>query len=275
MRGLVKVLLALVVCAVVVVVGACGGDDDNGGSSSSSGGGKVTITVFAAASLTDAFTAIGKQFQQENPDVTVKFNFAGSNTLVQQIQQGAPADTFASADTQNMDKLTKSGDVTTPKTFAKNKLVVVIPASNPGKISDLEDLANQGIKIAVADSSVPVGNYTLEVLEKMSESDEYGPDYAKAVKANFVTKETSVKNVLSKVQTGEVDAGYVYVSDAYSAGDEVKSIEIPDEYNVIADYPIATVKASKNASTSDEFIDYVLSAPGQQTLEQYKFLPAQ
>ena len=167
---------------------------------------------------------------------------------MQQIQQGAPADTFASADTQNMDKLTKSGDVTTPKTFARNTLVVVVPASNPGKIENLKDLANKGLKIAIADASVPVGNYTLEVLDKMSKSDAYGPEYSQAVEANVVTNETSVKNVLSKVQTGEVDAGYVYVSDAYSAGDQVKSIEIPDEFNVIADYPIATVKASKNTS---------------------------
>jgi len=260
------------------VVGACGGDDDNSSSSSSSsssGGGKVTLTVFAAASLTEAFTTIGKDFQQANPNVTVKFNFAGSNTLVQQIQQGAPADTFASADTQNMDKLTKSGDVSTPQTFAKNTLVVIVPASNPGKIENLKDLANKGLKIAVADPSVPVGNYTLEVLDNMSKSDAYGPEYSKAVEANIVTKETSVKNVQSKVETGEVDAGYVYVSDAYSSGDKVKSIAIPEKYNVIADYPIATVKASKNASTSDTFIKYVLSEPGQQTLEQYKFLPAQ
>jgi molybdate transport system substrate-binding protein len=152
---------------------------------------------------------------------------------------------------------------------------LVVPASNPGKVENLKDLANKGLKIAVADASVPVGNYTLEVLDKMSKSDEYGPEYTKAVEANIVTKETSVKNVLSKVETGEVDAGYVYVSDAFSSGDKVKSIDIPEEFNVIADYPIATVKASKNASTSDAFIDYVISAPGQKTLEQYKFLPAQ
>src|SRR5215813_10106740 len=174
-RRLVKLLLLLVACSMVVVA-ACGGSDDNGGGSSSSADKNVTLTVFAAASLTDAFTTIGKDFQAKNPDVTVKFNFAGSNTLVQQIQQGAPADTFASADTQNMDKLTKSGDVSTPKTFAKNTLVVVVPASNPGKIENLKDLANPGVTIAVADASVPVGSYTVEVLDNMSKSDAYGPE---------------------------------------------------------------------------------------------------
>jgi molybdate transport system substrate-binding protein len=151
--------------------------------------------------------------------------------------------------------------------------VVIVPANNPANINSLHDLAKPGVKIAVANSSVPVGNYTLQVLAKMGQSSEYGPSYESAVKANFVTMETSVSGVIQKVQLGEVDAGYVYVSDAYSAGDKVKSIDIPDQYNVLADYPIASVKDSKNASTADSFIQYVLSPDGQAILTKYHFIP--
>jgi molybdate transport system substrate-binding protein len=231
----------------------------------------VTINVFGAASLTAAFGEIKTKFEAANPNVTVTYNFAGSNTLATQITQGAPADVFASADAKNMEKV--SSLVNTPQTFARNKVVVIIPASNPGNIKTLHDLANKGVKIAVANSSVPVGNYTLEVLAKMGQSSEYGPAYESAVKANFVTQETSVSGVVQKVQLGEVDAGFVYVSDAYSAGSKVSSIDIPDQYNILADYPIATVKDSKNPSTAESFVQYVLSADGQAILAKYHFIP--
>ncbi|HYX50955.1 MAG TPA: molybdate ABC transporter substrate-binding protein, partial [Ktedonobacteraceae bacterium] len=202
----------------------------------------VNINVFGAASLTAAFGQIKTKFEAANPNVTVTYNFAGSNTLAQQITSGAPADVFASADTKNMSKV--SSQVNTPQTFVRNNVVVIIPANNPGNIKSLHDLANKGVKIAVANSSVPVGNYTLEVLSKMGQSSEYGSAYESAVKANFVTQETSVSGVVQKVQLGEVDAGFVYVSDAFSAGSKVSSIDIPSQYNIVADYPIATVKAS-------------------------------
>ena len=129
------------------------------------------------------------------------------------------------------------------------------------------------MKIAVANSSVPVGNYTLQVLNKMGQSSEYGPAYESDVKANFVTQETSVSGVIQKVELGEVDAGYVYVSDAFSAGSKVMSIDIPDQDNILADYPIATVKDSKNPSTAESFVQYVLSPNGQAILTQYHFIP--
>jgi molybdate transport system substrate-binding protein len=274
MKHILRVLFVLV--AMCMLLAACG----SSGSSSSNTptptpsptAAPVTLNVFGAASLKAAFGEIKTKFEAANPNVTVTYNFNGSNTLAQQITSGAPADVFASADTKNMTKV--SSLVNTPQTFAKNTVVVIIPANNPGNIKSLHDLANKGVKIAVANSSVPVGNYTLEVLNKMGQSSEYGSAYESAVKANFVTQETSVTGVVQKVELGEVDAGYVYVSDAFSAGSKVSSITIPDQYNVIANYPIATVKASTHLSTAESFVAYVLSPDGQAILAQYHFLPA-
>jgi molybdate transport system substrate-binding protein len=269
MKRSLRLLFAL--CATGLVLTACGGSGS--GNSSSNSNAPVALDIFAAASLTEAFTTIKTNYEEANPKVILTFNFAGSNTLSQQILAGAPADVFASADTQNMDKVQKQSLVNDPQTFAKNKLEVIVPKANPANITTLKDLANKGVKIAVADASVPVGQYTLEVLNKMAKSSEYGPAYESAVKANFVTQETSVKGVLQKVQLGEVDAGYVYVSDAYSAKDDVKGITIPDQFNVIAEYPIATLKSSSNQSAADAFIKYVLSPAGQAVLKDYDFIP--
>lgn len=275
MKHFAKIMFLLVAaCMLLASCGSSGSSSSSGTSTPSSTptAAPVTINVFAAASLTASFDEIKTQFEAKNPNVTVTYNFAGSNTLAAQITQGAPADVFASADTKNMDKV--SSLVNTPQTFAKNKVVVIIPANNPGNIKTLHDLANHGVKIAVANSSVPVGNYTLEVLSKMGQSSEYGSAYESAVKANFVTQETSVSGVVQKVQLGEVDAGFVYVSDAYSAGSKVSSIDIPDQYNVLADYPIATVKDSKNPTTAESFMQYVLSPDGQAILTKHHFIPA-
>ncbi len=261
-----KVRLLAPLLAICLLLAACGSS-----SSSKSSSGSVTLNVSAAASLMASFETLGKQFETANPTVKVVFNFAGSNTLAQQINQGAPFNVFASADTQTMQKVIK--EVNTPVTFAHNKVAVIIPAANPGKITTLKDLANPGVKIAVADPSVPVGNYTLEVLNKMGASPEYGPSYETAVKGNFVTQETSVGGVSTKVQTGEVDAGYVYVTDGLAAGTKVKIIDIPDQFNVNAEYPIATAKSGSNPSTGQDFVNYVLSAEGQATLAKYGFLP--
>ncbi len=264
--------------AVCMMLASCGNSSSSTGSNSSTTptssptAAPVTLNVFGAASLKAAFGEIKTKFEAANPNVTVTYNFNGSNTLAQQISSGAPADVFASADTKNMDKV--SSLVNTPQTFAKNKVIVIIPANNPGNIKTLHDLANKGVKIAVAHSSVPVGNYTLQVLNKLGQSSEYGSAYESAVKANFVTQETSVTGVVQKVELGEVDAGFVYISDAYAAGSKVSSISIPDQYNVIASYPIATVKASAHQSTAEAFVAYVLSADGQAILAQYHFLPA-
>ncbi len=274
MKHLPRILLLLV--AACMLLASCGSSTSSSSVSttptSTPTPAPVTLNVFGAASLTAAFGEIKTKFEAANPNVTITYNFAGSNTLATQITQGAPADVFASADTNNMQKVNTL--VNTPQTFARNNVIVIIPAKNPGNIKTLHDLANKGVKIAVAGPSVPVGNYTLEVLSKMGQSSEYGPAYESAVKANFVTQETSVSGVVQKVELGEVDAGYVYVSDAYSAGSKVSSISIPDQYNIVADYPIATVKDSTHPTQAEAFVQYVLSADGQAILVQYHFLPA-
>ena len=274
MKHFPRVLFLLVVACMLLA--SCGSSSSSSGSSttptSTPTPAPVTLNVFGAASLTAAFGEIKTKYEAANPNVTVTYNFAGSNTLATQITNGAPADVFASADTNNMQKV--SSLVNTPQTFARNKVIVIVPANNPGNIKTLHDLANKGVKIAVANSSVPVGNYTLQVLSKMGQSSEYGPAYESAVKANFVTQETSVSGVIQKVELGEVDAGFVYVSDAFSAGSKVSSIDIPDQYNVLATYPIATVKASIHPPQAGAFVQYVLSADGQAILAKYHFIPA-
>jgi molybdate transport system substrate-binding protein len=270
-RYLYTLFALLLACMLLASCGSSSSSSSSSGSSTTPTPAPVTLNVFAAASLTAAFGEIKTQYEAANPNVTVTNNLAGSNTLATQITQGAPADVFASADTVNMKKV--SSQVNTPQTFAKNKVVVIVPANNPANINTLHDLAKSGVKIAVAGPSVPVGNYTLEVLSKMGQSSEYGPAYESAVKANFVTQETSVSGVIQKVELGEVDAGYVYVSDAFSAGDKVKSIDIPDQFNVVADYPIATVKDSKNLSTAESYVQFVLSPAGQAILTKYHFIP--
>ena len=265
-----RLLLPSLVLAGLLLAACGGGSKSTTSTTSTTPSGSINVS--AAASLTSAFEAIGKDYMAANAGTTVKFNFAGSNTLAEQINQGAPVDVFASADPKNMQDA--AGELHASQTFATNELIVIVPASNPGHIDNLKDLANPGVKIAVADASVPVGGYTLEVLDNMAKSSEYGPSYVAAVKKNFVTHETSVSGIVQKVELGEVDAGYVYVSDSVASGSKVKSISIPKTFNIVADYPIATSKSSTNLVTAQSFLDYVLSPAGQKTLGQYGFLPA-
>src|SRR5262249_42424564 len=186
-RGALALTLASVLIAALLLA-ACGGSSNSNSTTTTAANGKPAgaITVFAAASLTTAFESLGTDYMTAHPGTTVGFNFAGSNTLAQQINQGAPVDVFASADESNMKDV--ANEMNASQTFVKNELIVILPAKNPGNIKTLHDLANQGVTIAVADPSVPVGKYTLEVLDKMGKSSDYGPDYVKAVKGNFVTQ---------------------------------------------------------------------------------------
>lgn len=232
----------------------------------------ITLNIFAAASLKESFTAIANSYQQAHPGVVIKLNFAGSQILEQQIASGAPADVFASADLANMKKASDAGLVGDSQVFVKNKLTVIIPTSNPGKINTLHDLANKGVKIDIEASTVPAGKYSLQALDKMALSPQYGPAYVSAVKANFVSLETDVKAVVNKVQLGEVDAGFVYVTDAGAAKDKVTMIQIPDNFNVIAQYPIAVTKSSAHASDAQAFMQYILAKDAQDVLQQYGFI---
>jgi len=234
------------------------------------------LTVFAAASLTAAFKEIGQKFGAANRGVTVTFNFAGSDQLATQITQGAPADVFASANKKQLDVVIKSGEIIsgTERTFVRNRLVVVYPKDNPAKLAALKDLAKPGVKIVLANKSVPVGSYALNFLGKASKLPEYTETYSPTVIKNVVSYEENVKAVLSKITLGEADAGIVYTTDAATITDgAIGTLEIPDNLNTIATYPIAATKNAKNADLAKKFIDYVLSADGQQILVRYGFIP--
>jgi len=221
------------------------------------------ISVFAAASLTDSFKALGSAFQSSHTGVTVQFNFAGTPTLVTQIEQGAPADVFASADTTNMDKLKRDGDtVGTPAIFAHNQLEIAIAAGNPKGITGLADLAKPGLIYVSAAPTVPAGKYALQALTKAG------------VAVTPKSLETDVKSVVSKVELGEADAGIVYTTDVRAADGKVEGVPIPAADNVVATYPLVSVKGSANSVAAHAFIAYVLSATGQSMLESFGFLHA-
>jgi molybdate transport system substrate-binding protein len=229
-----------------------------------------TLTVFAAASLTDAFTEIGAAFEAANPGVTVVFNFANSRALSTQIEEGAVADVFASANTKEMDTLATGGMVGEAKPFVNNLLTIIVPPDNPAGLSIPRDLSRAGLKLVLAAEEVPVGKYARQVLDKLDVL--YGAGYRDAVLANVVSNEDNVKQVVAKVQLGEVDAGIVYTSDVVAAP-ELVSIEIPAEQNVIAVYPIAVLQASSEPTLAQAFIDYVLSDEGQAVLRAWGFSP--
>ena len=233
-----------------------------------------TLTVFAAASLTDAFKEIGANFEAAHAGVTVAFNFAGSQTLRTQLEQGASADVFASANHAEMENAIKSSLIQQAggQDFLTNKLVVVMPKNNPANIQTLQDLARSGVKVVLAADTVPAGKYARQILDKMSQDAAFGTDFSAKVLANVVSNETDVKQVVAKVQLGEADAGIVYISDSIAAPD-LKTIVIPDNLNVIAKYPIADLDKASNPDLAAEFIAYVLSPEGQAILKKWGFTP--
>ena len=261
---------------LLTLLAACGGTATSSPSSTptTNAASAVTLNVFAAASLTESFKNMAKQYQQSHPNVKLVFNFAGSQILEQQIANGAPSDVFASADQTNMKKASDAGVVNAAQVFARNRLVVILPVNNPAGITSLKDLAKKGIKIDLEAATVPAGKYSRQVLDNMAKSSDYGTAYQKAVLANVVSEEDNVKAVVQKVQLGEADAGFVYLTDVTAAvKSKLKVLEIPNQFNVIAEYPIATVKNSQHASDAQAFVDYVLSTDGQAVLAKYGFLP--
>ena len=234
------------------------------------------LTVFAAASLTDAFRQIGQQFEAANGGASVTFNFAGSDQLATQIKEGAPADVFASANQKQMDVVSQAGEVASgaERTFVRNRLAVVYPKDNPGGLTALKDLAKPGLKVVLANKSVPVGGYALDFLSKASQLPEYTAEYSPTVLKNVVSYEENVKAVLSKIALGEADAGIVYTTDAATVTDgSIAMLDIPDNLNTIATYPIAATKNARNPDLAKKFVDFVLGPEGQQVLAKYGFIP--
>ena len=233
-----------------------------------------TLTVFAAASLTDAFTEIGRNFEAAHPGITVSFNFAGSQTLRTQLEQGAVADVFASANQTEMDTLVKDTLVAanSAQVFLSNNLLVILPANNPANVQTLKDLSRPGLKLDLADTTVPAGKYARQILASLDKDPALGPNFSTQTLVNVVSNETDVRQVVAKVQLGEADAGIVYVSDAVAAP-ELKTIEIPAADNVIAKYPIAALSKAPQPDLAAGFIAYVLSTDGQVALKKWGFTP--
>ena len=221
---------------------------------------KAEIIVFAAASLKKTFTDIGGQFNTENPGVSVEFTFAGSSDLVTQLTHGAQADVFASADTKNMDKAAQAGLLAgDPVTFASNTLTMAVAPGNPKKIASLKDLTQQGLNVVMCAPQVPCGSATQKV------------EHATGIKLNPVSEESSVTDVLNKVETGEADAGLVYVTDAIGAGDKVASVPFPEAAGAVNMYPIAVLKESKSQELARKFVDLVTGDAGQRVLSAAGF----
>ena len=252
--------------AAALLISGCGSSGDSGGSgatpasNSSSSGVTGPLNVFAAASLTESFGKIGKDFEAANPGTTVTFNFAGSSALATQINQGAPADVFASAAPANMKTVTDKGNAEgTPTTFVKNQLVIAVAKGNPKGIKGLSDLANPDIKVALCAPQVPCGAAANKALA------------AANVKVTPVTLEQDVKAALSKVRLGSVDAALVYRTDAKAAAADVDAVEFPESSAAINEYPIVVLKNAANKAAAQAFVAYVLSNAGKTVLTEAGF----
>mgnify|MGYP001339423698 FL=1 len=233
-----------------------------------------TLTVFAAASLTDAFEEIATVFEAENAGVDILFSFGSSSTLAAQLAEGAPADVFASANNTQMNVARDAERIAgSPRTFVKNRLVLIVPIDNPAGIVTLRDLAAEGVKLVIAAPDVPVRTYTDTMLQRLAADPAYGEAYSAAVIANVVSEEDNVRQVAAKVALGEADAGIVYISDVTpDISDQVIAIPIPDYLNTIATYPIAITNDSAYPELAQAFIDYVLSDAGQDILVSWNFI---
>jgi molybdate transport system substrate-binding protein len=271
--------ISLMLAAVVAVFAlACGDDAGPDPTPEVQGTPPLSgkITVFAAASLTDSFNEIKTEFVRRNPGTEIEFQFAGSPALRTQLEQGARADIFASADAPNMNMALQNGVVQDAgKVFVKNSLVIITPKSNPARIAAPADLRKSGIKLVLAAPEVPVGNYARQSFALMDKDPAFGSGFADAVLGNVVSNESNVKQVVAKVQLGEADAGVVYGTDVTAdVVNHLTQVVIPANLNVIAEYPIALTKSPANRSVAAAFIAYVTGAEGQAVLKKYGFQTA-
>ena len=253
----------------------CGGGS---GSTGGDGGGEQeeesTLTVLAASSLTDAFGELEGTFEERNPGVEVRQSFESSSALLIQIQQGAPADVFASAAEEEMDVAVDEGYVAgEPKVFVRNREVVLVPMDNPANVESMEDLAEPGLKLVLAERGVPAADYAEEVLGKANA--EYGSGFKQAVLSNVVSREADVRASVNRVALGDADATFGYASDyTPDVRDRVKVIRIPEDLNIVATYPIAALKDAEDPELAREWVELVVSDEGQRVLEKWGFEPA-
>lgn len=253
--------------AALLVLSACSSSDDTSsaasGSSASASSKKLsgTVTVFAAASLKESFTALGKQFEKAHPGTKVTFSFGGSDSLAASITGGAPADVFASASPKTMKIVTSAGDASgTPATFVRNQLEIATLPGNPDGIASLKDLTESDLKVVLCDKEVPCGAAAQKALD------------AGGLKLTPVSYEQDVKSALTKVELKEADAAVVYKTDVHAAGDKVEGVDFPESANALNDYPIVQLKETKNAEAAKAFIAMVQSSAGQEILTEAGFL---
>ena len=226
------------------------------------------LTVFAASSLRDAFQDLGRSFEQQHPGTSVSFNFAGSQELRTQVEHGARADVFASADPRTLRALAGAGLALEPQVFARNEPVIVVPAGNPAGIHSLADLP-RARRLVVGAPEVPIGEYTVRILEAASRR--YGPAFGAAVESRVASRELNVRQVLAKVALGEADAAIVYRTDALASRGAVEVISIPPQLNVVAEYPIALLRGAARPGLARAFVELVLSSAGQAVLARHGF----
>ena len=266
MRRAASLLAALWVSAILVVTPLA---------AEVASGERATLTVFAAASLAEPFGELGRMLERARPQLRVRFNFAGSQQLAAQIEQGASADLFASADERWMSYLAEherlAGD---PHVFAHNQLVVIVPRSNPARITRLEQLARRGVKVVLGAPAVPVGAYSREALKRLAREPGYASDYASRVLFNVVSEEENVKSVLAKVQLGEADAGIVYRSDVTPAvARYLRVFELPTAAQITASYPIVAVRGATQPEAARAFVDLLDSEAGRAVLTRHLLTP--
>jgi molybdate transport system substrate-binding protein len=258
-------LATVAAVASLALAAACGSDGSTSAGSGSSpaapgsGAASGTVTVFAAASLTESFTTLGRQFEAAHPGTTVKFNFGASSSLAENINQGAPADVFASASPKNMQQVVDADGASDSKTFARNVMQIAVPPDNPAGVREVTDLARSNVKVALCQPQVPCGAVAQQVFKNAN------------ITVTPVTQGADVKAVLTTVQLGEVDAGMVYRTDVRAAGTKVKGIEIPADQNASTSYPIAALTEAPNPAGAAAFVDYVLSPDGEKVLERAGF----
>jgi molybdate transport system substrate-binding protein len=263
---------ALLGLVLVIILAGCG----DSGSGSGGGGGEQggTLTILAASSLTDAFGQLGKTFERQNPGTTVKTSLGASSDLLTQIQQGAPADVFASAAEEEMNTAVNDGLVSgKPLVFVKNREIIMVPKDNPANIKSLEDLSKPDIKLVLAAKDVPAADYAVEILGKANKK--YGPGFKQDVLSNVVSREADVRASVNRVVVGDADATFGYASDyTPDIRDKVKVIQIPPDLNILATYPIATIKDAKEPALAKKWVDLVTSSEGQEVLKTWGFEPA-
>jgi len=270
-RALVPMISSMIVVGIAGCGGGSGGGEASGGGEGGSGG---TLTVLAASSLTDAFGELGETFEEQNPGVEVRQSFESSSTLLAQIQQGAPADVFASASEEEMDTAVEDSLVAgEPEVFVKNREVIMVPRDNPANIQEFQDVAKPGVRLVLAQGDVPAADYAVEILGKANS--EYGSGFKQDVLSNIVSREADVRASVNRVVVGDADATFGYASDyTPDIRDRVAVIQIPPDLNIIATYPVAALKDAEDPELAREWVELVTSEEGQRVLEKWNFEPA-